>query len=124
MGIARINVASWIAVILGMSFVFVNRFAVGPGESILYALAPTMVAALAYVWALAGHWECKRSGHPLSLSALGLVGVFLPAWVVMSDADGDIVLVALGIAMCISVRILTSAMIGGRLLTGDFDSLD
>lgn len=122
MGPARLNVASWIATILGLSFIFINRFLVGPGGPVGYAMLPVLLTVPGYVWALAGHWGCSRR-TVMTPIMIGIAGVGFPANAALSTGDiGPIV--AIGILMCIAARIYTSSFIASPRLKDDFNRLD
>jgi hypothetical protein len=124
MGIARINMASWFALFVGITSVFLIRFGVGHGGSIFYAIAPALLTLPMFAWAMVGHWDCPKR-LPLLLAGVGICGTFLAAVTALASAnDGDAIPVMLGTCMCISSRILTGFMIQSPMLHSDIDRLD
>ncbi|WFS63974.1 hypothetical protein LF599_07370 [Pseudodesulfovibrio thermohalotolerans] len=123
MGIARINLAAWAALAIGLVSVFTIRFAAPADASIWYAMTPTMLTLPAYIWAVLGHWDCPRN-TPMTLAGIGISGTAMAAFTALSAAaSGDAIPVLLGTCMCISSRILTSFMIKSPMLMSDISRL-
>ncbi len=123
MGLARINLAAWAALAIGIVSVFLIRFAAPADASIWYALTPTLLTLPAYVWAVLGHWDCPRH-TPMPLAGIGISGTAMAAFTALSAVDsGDAIPVMLGVLMCIAARILTSFMIRSPMLTQDLSRL-
>ncbi|WP_207261095.1 hypothetical protein [Desulfovibrio sp. Huiquan2017] len=123
MGIARINLAAWVAMAIGLVSVFLIRFAAPSDASIWYAMTPTLLTLPAYIWAVLGHWDCPRH-TPMTLAGIGISGTAMAAFTALSAVDsGDAIPVLLGTCMCISARILTSFMIKSPMLTTDISRL-
>jgi len=122
-GIARINLAAWVAMAIGLVSVFMIRFAAPADASIWYAMTPTLLTMPAYIWAVLGHWDCPRN-TPLPLALIGVSGTARAAFTALSTVDsGDATPVLLGTCMCISARILTSFMIKFPMLHQDLSRL-
>lgn len=117
MGIARINLAAWAALAIGIVSVFLIRFAAPSDASIWYALPPTLLTLPAYAWAIFGHWDCPRH-TPLTLALIGISGTAMASFTALSAAaSGDAIPVLLSTCMCIAARILTSLIIRSPMLT-------
>jgi hypothetical protein len=123
MGIARINLAAWAALAIGIVSVFLIRFAAPADASIWYAMTPTLLTVPCYLWAVLGHWDCPRH-TPMTLALIGVSGTAMATFTALSAVDnGDAVPVMLGVLMCIAARILTSFMIKSPMLTTDISRL-
>ena len=124
MGIARLDLATWVAVVVGLVAVFVIRFLVGPGGSIWYAVWAAMATAPLYLWAVMGHWYCNMR-LPVLVSLAGVAAIFLATETAMASVnDGDAVPVMIGVCMVASVRILVSCMVRSPMFSRDLDKID
>jgi hypothetical protein len=124
MGIARLDLATWVAAVVGLAAVFAIKFVVGPGGSIWYAVWTAMATAPLYLWAVMGHWDCNMR-LPVLVSLAGVAAVFLAAETALASVnDGDAVPVMIGTCTVVSVRILVSCMVRSPMFSRDLDKID
>ncbi len=124
MGIARIDLATWFAVVVGLVAVLVIRFVIGPGGSIWYAVWAAMATAPLYLWAVMGHWDCNLR-LPVLVSLAGVAAVFLAAETALASVnDGDAIPAMIGACAVVSVRILVSCMVRSPMFSRDIDKID